>query len=88
MLFLNIDSGAQIILNVFNFNANIVLMPLLCIDIIVGHCHPHVVEACHKQMSQLNTNSRFLHDNLVTYAERLVKTMPGELSVCFFTCTG
>ncbi|RDD38979.1 Ethanolamine-phosphate phospho-lyase [Trichoplax sp. H2] len=54
----------------------------------VGHCHPHVIEASHKQMSQLNTNARFLHDNLVTYAERLAKTMPGDLSICFFTCTG
>lgn len=38
----------------------------------VGHCHPQVVSAAVEQMSVLNTNSRFLHDNLVLYAERFV----------------
>lgn len=54
----------------------------------VGHCHPHVVAAAHKQLALLNTNTRYLHENILTYAERLTATMPGDLSVCFFTCTG
>ena len=54
----------------------------------VGHCHPHVVAALHNQASVLNTNTRYLHDNIVTYAERLAKTFPGDLSVCMFVCTG
>jgi 4-aminobutyrate aminotransferase-like enzyme len=54
----------------------------------VGHCHPKVVEAARRQMTVLNTNTRYLHDNLVNYAERLCSTMPDPLSVCFFVCSG
>lgn len=54
----------------------------------VGHCHPHVVKACHKQMATLNTNSRFLYDIIVQYAQRLAATFPPQLSHCYFVCTG
>lgn len=54
----------------------------------VGHCHPHVVSAATQQMAVLNTNSRFLHDNLVIYAERLTALFPPKLSVCFFVNSG
>uniref|UniRef100_M3YBK5 Ethanolamine-phosphate phospho-lyase n=2 Tax=Mustela putorius furo TaxID=9669 RepID=M3YBK5_MUSPF len=54
----------------------------------VGHCHPEVVKAAVKQMELLNTNSRFLHDNIVEYARRLVATLPEKLSVCYFTNSG
>ena len=54
----------------------------------VGHCHPRVVEAVARQMATLNTNTRYLHDYLVEYARRLAQTMPGELEVCFFVCSG
>lgn len=54
----------------------------------VGHCHPHVVQAAQKQMALLNTNTRYLHDNLVNYTRRLVSTLPPSLSVCFFVCSG
>ncbi|MEE6520426.1 hypothetical protein FKM82_018292 [Ascaphus truei] len=54
----------------------------------VGHCHPEVTKAAVKQMEQLNTNSRFLHDNLVQYAERLTATLPEKLSVCYFVNSG
>ncbi|XP_021101094.1 ethanolamine-phosphate phospho-lyase isoform X2 [Heterocephalus glaber] len=54
----------------------------------VGHCHPEVVEAAQKQMALLNTNSRFLHDNIVAYAQRLVATLPPQLCVCYFTNSG
>jgi 4-aminobutyrate aminotransferase-like enzyme/Ser/Thr protein kinase RdoA (MazF antagonist) len=50
----------------------------------VGHCHPHVVRAAAHQMSVLNTNTRYLHDGLEAYAERLTKTLPDPLRVCFF----
>ncbi|EEC09579.1 alanine-glyoxylate aminotransferase, putative [Ixodes scapularis] len=50
----------------------------------VGHCHPHVVKAGAEQMSQLSTNSRYLHDNLVLYAQRLTNYFPNKLSVCYF----
>lgn len=54
----------------------------------VGHCHPRVVEAAQRQMAILNTNTRYLHDNLVEYAGRLCASLPDPLSVCFFVCTG
>jgi len=54
----------------------------------VGHCHPHVVAAAQRQMTELNTNTRYLHDNLAEYALRLSDTFANPLSVCFFVCTG
>uniref|UniRef100_A0A672JA42 Ethanolamine-phosphate phospho-lyase n=1 Tax=Salarias fasciatus TaxID=181472 RepID=A0A672JA42_SALFA len=54
----------------------------------VGHCHPDVVKAGAQQMEQLNTNSRFLHDNLVLYAQKLQATLPSKLSVCYFVNSG
>ncbi|XP_067380981.1 ethanolamine-phosphate phospho-lyase isoform X2 [Channa argus] len=54
----------------------------------VGHCHPDVVKAGAQQMGLLNTNSRFLHDNLVLYAQRLQATLPEQLSVCYFVNSG
>jgi 4-aminobutyrate aminotransferase-like enzyme len=54
----------------------------------VGHCHPRVVAAATKQMRLLNTNTRYLHDLIIRYAERLGATMPDPLSVCFFVNSG
>lgn len=54
----------------------------------VGHCHPDVVKAGCDQMSVLNTNNRFLHDNIVLCAQKLISTMPEELSVCYFVNSG
>ncbi len=54
----------------------------------VGHNHPRVVKAGQEQMALLNTNTRYLHDLLVDYAERLVSTLPDPLSVVYFTCSG
>jgi len=54
----------------------------------VGHCNPRVVAALTEQASTLNTHTRYLHHSIVEYAETLVATLPGELSVCAFVCTG
>ena len=54
----------------------------------VGHCHPDVIEAGYEQMKTLNTNSRFLHDNLVMLAEKITSTMPEGLDVVYFTNSG
>lgn len=54
----------------------------------VGHCHPHVVDALCRQARLLNTHTRYLHDNVLDFAEKLLGTMPGELSQAMFTCTG
>ncbi len=54
----------------------------------VGHCHPHVVQAIKKQVGILNTHTRYLHDNVLDYAERLLDKMPDDLDVAMFSCTG
>ncbi len=54
----------------------------------VGHCHPRVVRAGQEQMAVLNTNTRYLHENLARYTERLCATLPDPLRVCFFVCSG
>nr|XP_060621342.1 5-phosphohydroxy-L-lysine phospho-lyase isoform X2 [Anolis sagrei ordinatus] len=54
----------------------------------VGHCHPEVVKAAHQQNLLLNTNSRYLHDNLVDYAQRLSKTLPEKLCMFYFLNSG
>src|SRR5436190_8452187 len=54
----------------------------------VGHCHPRVVEAAERQMRALNTNTRYLHENLARYAERLTATLPEPLRVCYFVNSG
>jgi 4-aminobutyrate aminotransferase-like enzyme len=54
----------------------------------VGHCHPKVVAAGIQQMELLNTNTRYLSDLILRYAERLTATLPESLSVCFFVNSG
>lgn len=54
----------------------------------VGHCHPKVVAAGQKQMELLNTNTRYLSDLILRYAENLTATLPEPLSVCFFVNSG
>lgn len=54
----------------------------------VGHCHPHVVEALTRQIATLNTHTRYLHENVLDYAERLTARFPAELDTAMFSCTG
>lgn len=53
-----------------------------------GHCHPKVVQAGQLQMQTLNTNTRYLHDTILAYAERLAATLPATLNVCYFVNSG
>jgi 4-aminobutyrate aminotransferase-like enzyme/Ser/Thr protein kinase RdoA (MazF antagonist) len=54
----------------------------------VGHSHPRVVQAAAEQMLVLNTNTRYLHDRLALFAERLIATLPEPLRVCYFVNSG
>lgn len=54
----------------------------------VGHCHPHVVEALHRQASTLNTHTRYLDETVVNYAEKLLATFDPSLANVMFVCTG
>jgi 4-aminobutyrate aminotransferase-like enzyme len=55
---------------------------------LVGHSHPRVVQAAQAQLALLNTNTRYLHDNVNRYAERLTRLLPAPLRVCFFVNSG
>jgi 4-aminobutyrate aminotransferase-like enzyme/Ser/Thr protein kinase RdoA (MazF antagonist) len=55
---------------------------------LVGHSHPRVVRAAQEQLALLNTNTRYLHDNVNGYAERLTRKLPEPLCVCFFVNSG
>jgi 4-aminobutyrate aminotransferase-like enzyme/Ser/Thr protein kinase RdoA (MazF antagonist) len=54
----------------------------------VGHCHPVIVKRMQQQIATLNTNTRYLNDNMMEYAKRLTATLPSSLSVCYFTNSG
>ncbi len=55
---------------------------------LVGHSHPRVVQAAQAQLAVLNTNTRYLHDNVNRYAARLTRLLPESLRVCFFVNSG
>ncbi|HVQ31529.1 MAG TPA: aminotransferase class III-fold pyridoxal phosphate-dependent enzyme, partial [Vicinamibacteria bacterium] len=55
---------------------------------LVGHSHPRVVRAVQAQVALLNTNTRYLHDNVNRYAQRLTELLPRPLRVCYFVNSG
>ena len=55
---------------------------------VVGHCNPRVVEAICRQAGTLNTHTRYLHDGILDYVEKLTGTMDGALDTAVLTCTG
>ena len=55
---------------------------------LVGHSHPRVVRAIQEQVALLNTNTRYLHDNILNYAQRLTAMLPDPLQVCYFVNSG
>jgi 4-aminobutyrate aminotransferase-like enzyme/Ser/Thr protein kinase RdoA (MazF antagonist) len=55
---------------------------------LVGHSHPRVVAAVQEQLALLNTNTRYLHDNILNYAEGLTALLPSPLKVCYFLNSG
>ncbi len=55
---------------------------------LVGHSHPRVVQAAQQQLAVLNSNTRYLHENIVRYAERLTALLPPPLRICYFLNSG
>ena len=55
---------------------------------LVGHSHPRVVRAAQEHLALLNTNTRYLHENVIRYAERLTQLLPEPLRVCYFLNSG
>ncbi|MCA0271592.1 MAG: aspartate aminotransferase family protein [Proteobacteria bacterium] len=54
----------------------------------VGHCHPRVTDAICRQAGMLNTHTRYLHEGILNYVERLTGTFEGDLSTAILTCSG
>ncbi len=54
----------------------------------VGHCNPRVVDAICRQASTLNTHTRYLHDGILNYVEKLTSTVDDHLDTAILTCTG
>ena len=54
----------------------------------VGHENYKVVKAGQNQMALINTNSRYLHENINELAKELIDTLPPELNVLHFVNSG
>lgn len=54
----------------------------------VGHCHPKVVDAICRQAATLNTHTRYLHEGIIRYVEKLTATFDEPLKTAIMTCTG
>ena len=59
------------------------------VTVSVGHCHPKVVEAAHRQNETLqHSTTIYLQPNITEYAQKLAAKMPGDLKVCYFVNSG
>jgi 4-aminobutyrate aminotransferase-like enzyme/Ser/Thr protein kinase RdoA (MazF antagonist) len=54
----------------------------------VGHTHPTVVAAIQRQTAILATHTRYLHENILEYAEQLTGRLPAHLNACIFVNSG
>ena len=53
-----------------------------------GHGHPEITKAITYQMQQLQTNTRYLHQNVSLLAKKLSDLLPESLDVVFFVNSG
>jgi len=54
----------------------------------VGHSHPEVARAVCRQMAILNTNTRYLYDQLMLYASKLLAKFPSRFKYVFLVNSG
>jgi len=54
----------------------------------VGHENSNVVKVAQNQIALLNTNTRYLHKNIIELTENLLSFFPKELSVVYFVNSG
>lgn len=54
----------------------------------VGHCHPKIVNAIQRQAAKMNTNTRYIYENLTDYSAQLLKHFPEKLNKIFFVNSG
>ena len=55
---------------------------------LAGHCHPKVVRAGHRTMAKLNTNTRYVYEELLAYSEKLLSKFPKKLNKVFLVNSG
>ncbi len=55
---------------------------------LAGHCHPKVVNAGQRALAKLNTNTRYLYEELLQYSEHLLSKFPSPLNKVFFVNSG
>lgn len=54
----------------------------------VGHANPRVVRTMSEQLAMVSTNTRYLQDEVIAYAEALLSTFHPQLNRAMFVCTG
>lgn len=54
----------------------------------VGHANPAVVKAMAEQQATINVHSRYLHEGIVAFAERLAGLHHGGIESVVFSCSG
>ncbi len=54
----------------------------------VGHANPRVAEAMAHQLGTLNVHSRYLHEGILDYAERLISLHHDGIESVVFACSG
>lgn len=54
----------------------------------VGHAHPKVAEAINRNARLINTNTRYLYDEVIEHAERLTEKTSDQLDVVVFCNSG
>jgi 4-aminobutyrate aminotransferase-like enzyme len=55
---------------------------------LVGHCHPRVVEATTRVLHRINTNTRYLYSEILNYSEHLLSYFPERLNRVFLVNSG
>ncbi|MGI9284200.1 MAG: aspartate aminotransferase family protein [Pseudomonadales bacterium] len=54
----------------------------------MGHANSDIARAIADQSARLATHTRYLNENVIELAEEVASTLPGDLEVCLFVCTG
>ncbi len=54
----------------------------------VGHANAKVAQAMHQQLQTLNVHSRYLHEDILEYAERLTALHSSSIESVVFSCSG
>lgn len=55
---------------------------------LAGHCHPKVVRSGQRTMTRLNTNTRYVYEELLAYGEKLLSKFPSKLNKIFLVNSG